>query len=107
MTEVLRELKWVKGLLFDFGIRHDRPMTLMCDNQSAIYLTKNPVFHERTKHIEAECHFIRDHIINRTIATKHVVSKDQLADIFTKAQGRKEFDIFLYKLDIRNLYAPT
>lgn len=107
MTEVLREIKWIKGLLYDFGIHHDRLMTLMCDNQSAIYLTKNPVFHERTKHIEAECHFIRDHITNKTIETKHVVSKDQLADILTKVQGRKEFDIFLYKLGIRNLYAPT
>ena len=84
MTKVLKEMKWVKGLLHDFGISTG-PMTLRCDNQSAIYLTANPVFHERTKHIEAECHFIRDHIINGTIITKHVTSVDQLADILTKA----------------------
>ena len=106
MTKVLKEMKWVKGLLHDFGISTG-PMTLRCDNQSAIYLTANPVFHERTKHIEAECHFLRDHIINGTIITKHVTSVDQLADILTKALGRKEFDIFIYKLGIRNLYAPT
>lgn len=51
LTEVLREIKWVKGLLRDFGISNG-PMTLRCDNQSAIYLTANPVFHERTKYIE-------------------------------------------------------
>lgn len=51
LTEVLREMKWVKGLLRDFGISNG-PMALRCDNQSAIYLTANPVFHERTKYIE-------------------------------------------------------
>lgn len=107
MTEILKELLWIKGLLLDFGINHTEPMTLRCDNQSAIYLSSNPVFHERTKHVEAECHFIRDFIIKGTISTKHVSSKEQLADILTKALGRKEFDIFLYKLGIRDLYAPT
>lgn len=97
MTEAVKELKWIKGILRDFGIDHSKPMTLMCDNQSAIYLTKNPIFHERMKHIEAECYFIHDHIINKTIATAHVKTKDQLADILTKTLGRKEFDIFLYK----------
>lgn len=107
MTEVLKELLWIKGLLFDFGINHTSPMTLRCDNQSAIYLSSNPVFHERTKHVEAESHFTRNYIIKGIISTKHVSTNEQLADIQTKALGRKEFDIFLYKLGIRDLYAPT
>lgn len=107
MTKVLKELLWIKGLLRDFGIPHSKPMTLRCDNKSALYLSVNPVFHERTKHIESECHFIRDFIINGTISTLHVSSADQLADILTKALGRKEFKIFLYKLGILDLYAPT
>lgn len=107
MTEVLKELMWIKSLLFDFGIRHTKPMTLRCDNQSAIYFTANPIFNEQTKHIESKCYFIRDRILEATISTLHVSSGDQLDYIFTKTLGQKKFNIFLYKLSIRNLYNPT
>ena len=53
MAAALREMKWLKRLLADMGIRHNMPMELFCDSKSALYIAANPVFHERTKHIEA------------------------------------------------------
>lgn len=93
--------------MLSFGVSHDEPVTLHCDNMAAIHLSANPVFHERTKHVEVACHFVRDTIINGTIATKHVPAALQLADIMTKALGRREFDSFLVKLGVMDLHAPT
>nr|AGN12769.1 putative retroelement polyprotein [Leavenworthia alabamica] len=71
--------------------------------KTTIPLAANPVFHERTKHVERNCHFVRDEITRRTIITKHVSSKNQLADIMTKALGCKEFEDFKLKMGICDL----
>ena len=96
----------LRNLLQSFGIKFHSPIPLHCDSKSAIYLAANPVFHERTKHVENDCHFIRDEIVKDFIATKHVSTHDQLADIFTKPLGRKEFDDFLPKLGVLDLHSP-
>ena len=106
MGAITKELLWIKGLLKEIGIDHPEPMTLHCDSQPAIHISSNPVFHERTKNIEIECHFIRDEIVKGVLKPSYVPTKEQLADIFTKALGRKEFEVFLSKLGIRNLHAP-
>ncbi|XP_021769500.1 uncharacterized protein LOC110733722 [Chenopodium quinoa] len=107
MSACSRELKWLRRLLRDLGVRHDSGMHLYCDSQSALYIAKNPVFHERTKHIEADCHFVRDAIKEGLIKPSYVPTTLQLADIFTKALGKVKFDFLLRKLGIYNPYAPT
>lgn len=105
MNANTRELKCLKALLLEFGIKHTKPMTIRCDSQSALHISANPVF-ERTKHIEVDCHYVRDEIVNGVIEARYVSTNDQLADILTKALEQPKFDEFLLKLDIQNLHAP-
>ncbi|KAL1216651.1 Retrovirus-related Pol polyprotein from transposon RE2 [Cardamine amara subsp. amara] len=107
MSFLASELLWIKGLLLSLGIRHDHPMKMYCDSKSAIYISTNPMFHERTKHIENDCHFVRDHIQAGTMLPQHVSTTQQLADIFTKPLGRLAFDSFRSKLGILDLHAPA
>lgn len=107
MAATVCELKWLKQLLGDLGVRHPKGMKLYCDSQSALYIAQNPVFHERTKHIEADCHFVRDAVTEGMICPSYVSTSVQLADIFTKALGKAKFEFLLRKLGVRDLHAPT
>ncbi|CAH9070823.1 unnamed protein product [Cuscuta europaea] len=107
MAAITSELKWLKSLLMSLGVTHSRPISLRCDSRSALHITHNPVFHERTKHIEVDCHYVRDAIQDGTLTAHHVSTNDQLADIFTKALGQRQFHFLLGKLGIFNPHAPT
>ncbi|RVW17843.1 Retrovirus-related Pol polyprotein from transposon RE2 [Vitis vinifera] len=73
------ELIWLRHLLQELRFGKDEQMKLICDNQAALHIASNPVFHERTKHIEVDCHFIREKIALGCVATSFVNSNDQLA----------------------------
>ncbi|RVW99739.1 Retrovirus-related Pol polyprotein from transposon TNT 1-94 [Vitis vinifera] len=79
------ELIWLRHLLRELRFGKDEQMKLVCDNQAALHIASNPVFHERTKHIEVDCHFIKEKITSGCVATSFVNSNDQLANIFTKS----------------------
>ncbi|GJZ67017.1 hypothetical protein Tco_0630257, partial [Tanacetum coccineum] len=82
---------WMKQALVDYGIRLD-DIPIMCDNKGAIDLSKNPVQHSRTKHIEIRHHFLRDNVQKGNITIKKVSSEDNIADILTKPLKRESFN---------------
>ncbi|KAL9244597.1 hypothetical protein vseg_018360 [Gypsophila vaccaria] len=101
------EVKWLTGLLGDLGVSHSAATPIACDSQSALYIAKNLVFHERTKHIEIDCHFVRDAIHDGLIAPSYVPTAMQLADVLTKALGLSQFQTLVDKLGVFNPYALT
>ena len=66
----------------DYGIKLDH-IPINCDNTSAINLSKNPIQHSRTKHIDIRHHFLRDHVQNGVISLEFIDTNNQLTDIFT------------------------
>ena len=84
------QIIWMKHQLNDFGLVLEK-IPIKCDNMSTICLTKNPIQHSRTKHIEIRHHFIRDHVQNGDILIDFVCTDDNLADLFTKPLNADRF----------------
>ena len=101
------ELIWLKHLLQELKFRKDEQMQLICDNQADLHISSNPIFHKRTKHIEVDCHFIREKIASGCMTTSFVNSNDQLADIFTKSFRDPRIKYICDKLSVFYLYAQA
>ncbi|KAL2230510.1 UNVERIFIED_CONTAM: Retrovirus-related Pol polyprotein from transposon RE1 [Sesamum indicum] len=84
IVEASCELTWVSFVLQDLLIPLNTPVPFYCNNKTALHITENPIFHERTKHIEIDCHIVRDKY-KGLIKPMHLSSKIQLADLLTKA----------------------
>ena len=100
MASTTTEIVWLRWLLADMGIPLSSPTPMYCDNKSAIQISHNSVFHERTKHIEIDCHIIRHHLQHGTISLPFVSSSLQLADFFTKSHPVHRFHFLLDKLSL-------
>nr|AII99795.1 copia-type retrotransposon polyprotein [Sinapis alba] len=106
MSDALKEVKWLRKLLHGFDIKQVSTR-FFCDSKAAIYIATNPVFHERTKHVENDCHAVRDAVRDGLIILHHIRTNEQIADILTKALGRAQFTTLLSKLGVCDLHAPT
>ena len=91
----------MKQQLQDFGLHYDH-IPIKCDNTSAINLSKNPIQHSRTKHIEIRHHFLRDHVLKGDIELEFVPTNWQLADIFTKPLNEEQFSYIRTELCMMN-----
>ncbi|KAM6546251.1 hypothetical protein CsatB_026987 [Cannabis sativa] len=89
-TEAIKEALWLKGLSKELGFSSE-DMTIHCDNQSALHLMKNPMFHDRSKHIDIKLHFITEIIANGEIKVKKISTEHNPADIFTKCVTQTKF----------------
>ncbi|RVW98062.1 Retrovirus-related Pol polyprotein from transposon RE1 [Vitis vinifera] len=101
------EFIWLRQLLQKLRFGKDEQIKLVCDNQAALHIASNPVFHEMTKHIEVDYHFIREKIASGCVATSFVNSNDQLADIFTKSLRGPRIKYICNKLGAYDIYAPA
>ncbi|KAG8494583.1 hypothetical protein CXB51_012012 [Gossypium anomalum] len=106
MAATASEIVWLNGLLEELGANLIKPSKLFCDSKAALQIAANPVFHERTKHIEIDCHFIREKIQEGLIQTEHVASEEQLADVLTKALGIKQHGYLVSKLGVKDVFQP-
>ncbi|KAI3669789.1 hypothetical protein L6452_41196 [Arctium lappa] len=100
VTNVVAEATWIRNLLLELHIPLRQASVVYCDNVSAVYLSDNPVQHQRTKHIEIDIHFVREKVKVGHIRVLHVPSSLQYADIFTKGLSRQLFQSFRSSLSV-------
>jgi hypothetical protein len=94
------QLLWMMQTLQDFQIKCSSPVSIMCDNTSAISISKNPVMHSKTKHIPIKYHFLREQVLEQKVKLEYVPSKEQVVDIFTKPLPREAFEYLRQKLGV-------
>ena len=107
LAHLVCELQWIAELMKELGIQVPMPVQVHCDNKSAIHIAENPIFHERTKHIKIDCHVTRERIKSGMIILKHIGTKIQPADVFTKALHRTRLKMLLAKLGVYHEYSPN
>ena len=94
------ELSWIGSFFRELNIATSSIPCLYCDNISANYMTVNPVFHGRTKHIKIDFHFVREKVFHKTLVVRYTPSTDQLADCLTIELPVQRFLHFRNKLTV-------
>lgn len=107
MASCTAKIIWLIGMFKELGVQIQQPIELMCDSKTTIQIAANPIFHERTKLIDIDCHFVREKICQGVIKTNHISTKEQLADILTKGLGRVAYEYPLSKLGLKDLFKPS
>ncbi|GKD88630.1 ribonuclease H-like domain-containing protein [Tanacetum coccineum] len=102
VVNAVAETTWLCNLLHELHTPLHSATLVYCDNVSVVYLTANPVQHQRTKHIEIDIHFVRDMVARGQVRVLHVPSRYQYANIFTKGLPSALFEEFRTSLSVRS-----
>ena len=100
LSECVQKAIWLRRLLGELGFKQEKPTVICEDNQGAIDLSKNPKFHNRTKHIDISYHLTREKIASEEIVMQHCASNEMLADVMTKPVAKPQFSYMLWKINI-------
>ena len=100
MSQCTKEAIWLRQLLADVGLVQQGSTQVLCDNQGAIALAKNPTHHSRTKHIDVQHHFIRKRVEAEVIEFKYVPTQAMVADVLTKALGKPQHLTLIEKMGL-------
>jgi hypothetical protein len=103
LANTTAELKWLLSLFQELGLSISAPPVLWCDNIGATYLSLNPVFHARIKHVEIDFHFVRDMVANKSLNVRFTSSHDQFADLLTKPISSSRFALLRTKLNVLSI----
>ena len=98
------QILWLKHLLEELRVPAQIPLKLFCDNKAAINISRNPVHHDITKHVEMDQHFIKEKVEDGTICIVYVPTSSQVADVLTKSFWKPDFDKLIDKLKLFNMY---
>jgi len=104
LAQTSAELTWITRLLTKLQVSYQTPQ-LLCDNQSAVTIAHNPVFHNRTKHMEIDIFFVRETILAQQLTVSHIPALDQWVDLFTKVLSSTRFAVLCIKLNVKHFSA--
>ena len=101
VANVVAEVSWLRQLLVELHVPLRRTALVYCDNISTVYMSSNPVQHQRTKHVEIDLHFVRERVATGDVCVLHVSTSSQYADIFTKGLPSSVFTEFRSSLNVQ------
>lgn len=107
VANAVAEATWLRQLLTELHAPLPKTTLVYCDNNSSVYMSSNPVQHQRTKHVEIDIHFVREHVALGNVRVLHVPTTSQYADIFTKGLPSSVFTDFRSSLNVRSTDVST
>jgi hypothetical protein len=103
MDNATAEIMWIQALLKELCISSPKSASLWCDNMGAMYLSSNLMLHGRTKHIQVDCHFVRDQVVRKLLEVRFISNRDQNVDEFTKPISQQQLLKFRSNLNLDKL----
>jgi histone deacetylase 1/2 len=100
LANATAKIMWIQTLLLELGVQVPRAAKVRCDNISAKYLSSNPVFHARIKHIEVDYHFVRERVARKLLQVEYISTIDQVADGYTKTLAVRQLEMFRNNLNL-------